>query len=610
MRIDQRRWNRTLLPQLETLRAELGLPEGSRLKAELHSLLLYEPGQFFAPHQDSEKADDMVGSLVVLLPSAAKGGALVVEHRGEKSIFRGSATKLTFVAFYADCRHEVRPVREGSRLALTYNLVSTGEGAEPPVEAHQVEALKAAVDEYFRTPRDSSWSHDEGTSPERLVYLLDHEYTRRRLGWNRLKGADGARVAALRQVAEDLDCGAMLALADVHETWQCEDDDEGYGRYRWRRRRDDDDDDEDEDEGDGAHDLVDLIDCEISLSHCLGSDPGRAQIAEGAQQEEVCSTTGADDLEPYAYEHEGYMGNYGNTVDRWYHRAAVVLWPRSRSFVLRAQASARWALGEVAKTLKAGDLEAARRLAESLLPFWASVAASELNAGFAARACQVAASLEAPELAATLVKPLWLERLTPASAPGLGALAQGYGLPWCRACLSAWDKQRTWGEGPDRKTWLAGLPELCRRLCAQEGEAATDLARELVAGQCAWVRQEWEATCAWPHPAQRLEALGRLAAATLAVTESSLVVGRADLHAGVLAHLAAPETGSPVLALTGLLRAAHGSRKGQALPTLGLEGLHRHCAETLSRRLAMRPAPRATGRSSRRWRATASCARG
>jgi hypothetical protein len=28
-------------------------------------MLVYAPGQFFAPHQDSEKTDDMIGTLVV-----------------------------------------------------------------------------------------------------------------------------------------------------------------------------------------------------------------------------------------------------------------------------------------------------------------------------------------------------------------------------------------------------------------------------------------------------------------------------------------------------------------------------------------------------------------
>ena len=62
VKLDKRRWNKTLLPVLDRLRADLGLPPGCELKAELHSMLVYAPGQFFVPHQDTEKADAMVGS--------------------------------------------------------------------------------------------------------------------------------------------------------------------------------------------------------------------------------------------------------------------------------------------------------------------------------------------------------------------------------------------------------------------------------------------------------------------------------------------------------------------------------------------------------------------
>jgi hypothetical protein len=41
------------------------------------------------------------------------------------------------------------------------------------------------------------WSSDrEREPPDRLVYLLDHEYTQRGLAWNRLKNTDTARAAA------------------------------------------------------------------------------------------------------------------------------------------------------------------------------------------------------------------------------------------------------------------------------------------------------------------------------------------------------------------------------------------------------------------------------
>ena len=119
VKIDKRRWNQTLAPVLDKLKRELGLPPGSLLKAELHDLLIYAPGQFFLPHQDSEKRDGMVATLVVILPSPHSGGTLVIDHQGEKQRYQSSRAamdQLTFIAFYADCHHEVRPVKEGYRV--------------------------------------------------------------------------------------------------------------------------------------------------------------------------------------------------------------------------------------------------------------------------------------------------------------------------------------------------------------------------------------------------------------------------------------------------------------------------------------------------------------
>ena len=74
------------------------------LVAEFHAMLVYGPGQFFAPHQDSEKADDMIGTLVVMLPSVA-GRCRCWSTTAGRPPYRSSKTSLTFVAFYADCRH-------------------------------------------------------------------------------------------------------------------------------------------------------------------------------------------------------------------------------------------------------------------------------------------------------------------------------------------------------------------------------------------------------------------------------------------------------------------------------------------------------------------------
>jgi hypothetical protein len=157
VKIDQRRWNRTLLPALDKLRDELGLPPGCRLTAELHTMLVYGPGQFFAPHQDSEKADDMIGTLVVTLPGVSRGGSLIVEHRGTTGTYRASAKQLSLVLFYGDCRHEVRPVTSGHRVVLTYNLILRG-GAPAQIAPGQVDELALMLKEHF-------------AEANRLVYL-------------------------------------------------------------------------------------------------------------------------------------------------------------------------------------------------------------------------------------------------------------------------------------------------------------------------------------------------------------------------------------------------------------------------------------------------------
>ena len=82
-------WDEAALKDiLATVKEELGLPHAAGLTAELHSLLVYEPGQFFLAHQDTEKDDSMVGTLVVTLPCSYAGGELMVDQRGAAGLPR------------------------------------------------------------------------------------------------------------------------------------------------------------------------------------------------------------------------------------------------------------------------------------------------------------------------------------------------------------------------------------------------------------------------------------------------------------------------------------------------------------------------------------------
>ena len=141
-----RYWTGTLDEVLERVREGLGLT--ATIGASLYQLLIYEPGDFFVPHRDTEKAPGMFGTLIVVLPSDATGGDLVVRHKGSEICVDMTTTdpaEIAFAAFYADCPHEVAPIRSGHRLTLVYNLVRLDRGPRP-VPADHAEQHAAVVD--------------------------------------------------------------------------------------------------------------------------------------------------------------------------------------------------------------------------------------------------------------------------------------------------------------------------------------------------------------------------------------------------------------------------------------------------------------------------------
>jgi hypothetical protein len=62
------------------------------------------------------------------------------------------SSELSFAAFYADCEHEVRPITEGNRVCLVYNLIleQRSKSGSQPVRAPDYEKEVAAVATLFR----------------------------------------------------------------------------------------------------------------------------------------------------------------------------------------------------------------------------------------------------------------------------------------------------------------------------------------------------------------------------------------------------------------------------------------------------------------------------
>lgn len=597
VKIDQRRWKKVLEPQLEKIKHKLGLPAEGKLVARLHKMLVYEAGQFFVPHRDSEKTADMVATLSVVLPSAYKGGSVVIEHRGETVTFRRSAERLTFIAFYADCHHEVRPVTEGYRVVLEYNLMFDGPAitSPGPSDEQSTDRLAEHVSAHFTTPvAISQYSDRMEGPPDKLVYLLDHDYTTKSLGWDQLKNGDRLRAAALLEVAERLDCESFLALADVHESWSCEDDDYGWGYGGYRRYRD-----YDEEEDPDSFTLTELFESEIELRHWIDvSSKVVKSLQVGVSWNEVCYTRATVELEPFKSEHEGWMGNYGNTVDRWYHRATVIMWPRRKAFEIRAKVSPAWAIEQLTKSVKAGSLSQAREKARSLVPFWQRRASREETKPFLEKTLRVASGLGDRELAASLLAPFRLHQLGQRAMPHFVALLESYGLAWCRARLLQWEAGDNHPHGDRVTAWLQFMPTFCRKLCDSGAELGRELAQWLVAHQWTLTKDSIERHLEdreRPHALERLTAIAR---DMIYVLESCVAADGRDVHASIEAFVTSNETNYPVVCLVAALRDSRKRHTPKDLRALGLGAVRDHCVDRLTAALA------APARSADNWSIT------
>jgi hypothetical protein len=508
-------WGGELEAVLASIRDDLSLPPTCTLRPELHSMLVYERGQFFLPHQDSEKHDGMVATLVVVLPHRHTGGELLIGSSKEKVEVRGDERKLVFAAFYADTHHEVKQVHTGTRICLTFNLVLEG-GTRPRATGSQpaIDEIERHLREHFATPVPRRSYSRKPAAPDRLVYFLAHQYTERGLDWDRLKGEDAVVAGLVGDAAQRAGCRTMLALTEVHETWDAYPERE----YRHRSWHDEFENDDEEDSDDGPYELNDLIDGETRLVHWIDGETGIAEDIElDVSDIEVCKTPDHAMHEPYEQSYEGYMGNWGNTLDRWYRRVALVVFPAEREFAIRTEASTRWALERITEQAAQGDADGARTRVRELEP-WIVSSPEELRAALtAALAVDDAAS------ATLLLNQVRTSQLRAETAAQLAAVADKYRAAWAEKIVGVWSERRENSfHHTDESAWYGELPELCAILHAA-GPGARAAAATLM-------EQAWQALLAkaqvhsrpWPtrYQTQTLESLAPRLSRLLAAIEA------------------------------------------------------------------------------------------
>jgi len=316
-----RHWMQTL--DAIVVKAAAGLGVTGPVSAELYKLLIYDTGSFFVEHRDTEKAAGMFATLVIVLPSDYRGGTLLLRHHGREvylDLHAPDPAEVAFAAFYTDCVHEMRPVTQGYRLTLVYNLLRVGkvkeEEIKPPSYEKELAKVTALLQRWV-AGRDLP----EDDAPEKLIYLLEHAYTSAELAFDNLKNADAAVAAVLVAAAGQADCDIHLALICIEESGSAEYSGYGGGGY-------------DED-----FEVAEVCSRDQTVSDWRlpdGSEPGLNALP--FEDDELCPPDALEDARPdEAHFHEA-SGNEGVSFERSYRRAAIVLWPKSRKLAVINQA--------------------------------------------------------------------------------------------------------------------------------------------------------------------------------------------------------------------------------------------------------------------------------
>ncbi len=301
-------WTAFLDKVINKIKPDLGL-EDYTISAHLYKMLIYETGDFFLPHKDSEKEKGMFGSLVVSLPFEHTGGELVVSFEGVEKVVafadESGNYKIGYAAFYADCDHEIKPLTSGYRICLVYNLVQQKSGKA--IQLTSVETYAQRLSEIFA--KEQSLGH---TKPH--IVLLGHQYTPENFSIHGLKLNDRPKAEALLSAAKKAGCYAKLCLVTSYLEGAPENGG-GYDGY----------DDEYGEELDEDIEMDEVYDESLYIEHWLKNEIPQLNSVS-FEESDLIASFAFDDDEPIIKESTGYMGNYGPDVMHWYHYGAIMIW--------------------------------------------------------------------------------------------------------------------------------------------------------------------------------------------------------------------------------------------------------------------------------------------
>ncbi|KAJ7904418.1 hypothetical protein B0H14DRAFT_2662734 [Mycena olivaceomarginata] len=305
------------------LRLGLAASQASTVRCEPYKLLLYETGSH------TEKAKGMFATIVVVLPSLFQGGAAHLSHGDLSTTIDSSPQSLTNVsvlAWYTDVVHEIKPITGGYRLAIAFNLIQTA-NSRP------------------KLPETSDFL-------TKLRHVL--------LSWKQRPAS----------TAKQLNFDVGLANVECHLVGY---GDGGYGS------------EDDDDVG-----MAEVEERNMSIENLVDLDGGHIQDEVECKEDdsEFCPQNLRAKIEagePDEREYEGYQGNGAGSLELWYRRTVLVIWPHRHNAEMEYGADPKNALVVLASTYD--DDDERRLLVRFLLR---GIASRKFGDGIAHDLCKIA----------------------------------------------------------------------------------------------------------------------------------------------------------------------------------------------------------------------------
>ena len=368
------------------VKKDLGLDD-KEIYGILYKLLIYERGGKFDEHKDTEKHDNMFGTLIIQLPSIFSGGDLVVKHNKQEKVFKnsleGSNSQCVFVAHFASCPHALQTITSGYRVALVYSLCWNGLGKAPaPCTINSsTQDLCVKLNRYMGIPGASY-----------LVWALDFEYSDASISKKSedivqfFKGNDRS---VLTGVKAALDCDrkesghvrykfyVATANLKIKDSGEC-----GFWEGGW---------------GSGWHmscngkcrfEVCETIKTRVSLNELKplseNTDPARnLKIPLNAKnlinyETKTGKNTGDSGFnekgkdgfwvaKDFGSGCSGPSGNEGATRDKWYKKRVLVLWREDHDFSITCRSDFLIVIRRMQNLIQNEKIEEAKRLAKDAM---------------------------------------------------------------------------------------------------------------------------------------------------------------------------------------------------------------------------------------------------